>query len=103
MPLTPCLACGRLSKGGSYCASHEPKAWKVRPSPSSRDRPSPRLRERIKRRDSYRCQRCGTSGSAENLLRIHHRRWVARGGGHDDFNLLTLCSDCHDAEHRMRH
>ncbi len=52
MPLKPCLTCGRLSRG-SYCAAHEPVAWRLRPSPSSRDRPSPSFREGWTSDDPY--------------------------------------------------
>jgi 5-methylcytosine-specific restriction endonuclease McrA len=72
-----------------------PKPHKLRPSPSSLNRPSSALRKKIKERDGNRCQRCGTAGSAENRLEVHHRRRVADGGGHDERNLVTLCQRCH--------
>ncbi len=94
MPFTPCIRCGALGTG-SYCDAHRPQAWRVRPSPSSRSRPSPAQRARIKRRDGGRCVRCGST----ERLRVHHRKHVADGGGHDDANLVTLCDACHGVEH----
>lgn len=34
-------------------------------------------------------------------LRVHHVRQVAEGGGHVERNLVTLCENCHRAEHRL--
>jgi 5-methylcytosine-specific restriction endonuclease McrA len=94
--LRPCLRCGTLVRGASYCRAHMPVGFYARPSPSSRDRPAPKLRARIKQRDGHRCQRCGLT----EKLRVHHVRQVADGGGHGRSNLLTLCDDRHRAEHR---
>jgi 5-methylcytosine-specific restriction endonuclease McrA len=98
MSFKPCLKCGALSRGG-YCPVHEPKPHVVRPSPSSRNRPAPSLRRKIKARDGDRCQRCGRPGTLKNPLRVHDRRRVADGGTHADLNLETLRRDCHADVH----
>ena len=103
MPVKPCISCGTLTRNGSYCPAHEPvnpTGFYARPSPSSRNRLSPARRRRIKERDAHRCQRCGTEGSEDNPLRVHHRSRVADGGGHEETNLETVCDGCHAAVHK---
>jgi hypothetical protein len=55
-----------------------------------------RLREAIKRRDSYTCQYCSVSVSAEPhlLLEIDHIVPVSKGGLSMESNLQTLCWRC---------
>ncbi len=98
MAMKPCLKCGRLSSG-SYCARHTPKGWRDRPSPSALDRPPVKLRWQIKQRDGLRCQGCGVGETPGKRLQVHHRRPVARGGGHDPASLVTLCDECHRLVH----
>lgn len=92
MPVMPCLRCGRLTRG-SYCPEHKPKPHVLRPSPSSRDRPSPALRRKVKARDGGRCVRCGST----ECLEVHHSRRAADGGSHDMTNLVTMCAERHGA------
>lgn len=96
MPLKPCLRCGRLSSG-SYCPAHQPTGWKLRQSPSSRDRAPLSLIRKVKARDR-RCVRCGST----DRLHAHHLQAVAAGGGHDERNLVTLCDSCHQLAHTAR-
>ena len=105
MPLKPCLACGRLTKG-SYCSKHQPvrrvvSGCRVRPSPSSLDRPPPALVSKVKLRDGC-CRRCGSTGSPDNPVRIDNVRPVALGGDHDQANLVRLCSNYHRARPEPR-
>ena len=96
MAVKPCLVCGDLTPSGSYCALHRPRK---RPTPSTRAwaRPgSRRLRERVLRRDGFRCVRCGS----RERLEVHHRLPVSEGGAHVPENLETRCHGCHRAEHR---
>jgi hypothetical protein len=46
----------------------------------------------VKRRDRYRCQRCG----AQMPLTVHHIKPREQGGTDDFRNLVTLCVSCHD-------
>lgn len=49
------------------------------------------VRERVFRRDGYRCVRCGS----EQQLECDHVLEVRCGGCPDDDNLRTLCRPCH--------
>lgn len=58
----------------------------------------PAARRFVLERDNYQCVACGTSG--ENKLQLHH--WFSfrsQGGGHDAWNLVTLCFRCHHEVH----
>jgi 5-methylcytosine-specific restriction endonuclease McrA len=90
----PCIRCGRLVAGRSYCRAHEPRTV----SPSSRHglRRSPATRRRVRERDGNRCVRCGSTRN----FRVHHLLPVSRGGSNHEENLVTVCDDCHLAIHR---
>lgn len=56
-------------------------------------------------RDGYTCGKCGWSHSMWNRsdprhLELHHVKHHAKGGENDASNLITLCTVCHDQEHR---
>ena len=60
-----------------------------------------RLREKILRRDEYRCQECKRYGRLTQGTTVHHIfpredfpeiRW-------EPWNLTTLCAECHNAMH----
>lgn len=57
-------------------------------------------RMRILRRDGFRCQLCGRAANDADGLTLHvdHRMPVAKGGGDEDSNLWTLCSECNGAK-----
>ena len=55
-----------------------------------------RLRNQVLRRDSWRCQRCGTM---ENL-EVHHKEFRSHSGEDSEENLITLCAICHTGVHR---
>jgi len=55
-----------------------------------------RLRLEILRRDSWRCQSCGSMSNLE----VHHREFRSRSGADSEENLVTLCSACHARVHR---
>lgn len=67
-----------------------------------RHKPQPRqgregwlkLRFRILKRDSYRCQLCGRSAQDGVLLEVDHKIARAKNGSNDPSNLWTLCFDC---------
>jgi 5-methylcytosine-specific restriction endonuclease McrA len=56
------------------------------------------LRKEVLRRDSWRCQICG---SRQNL-HVHHKQLRSQQGADDDLNLITLCVDCHEGLHQSR-
>jgi len=64
-------------------------------------------REKILKRDDYKCQNCGRQFPADKL-EVHHIQPQAKGGRHYPSNLVTLCYLCHVNEiwfghkHKMR-
>lgn len=57
------------------------------------------LRQRVLRRDHWRCQFCG---SMTNLA-VHHQRFRSHSGEDREENLITLCASCHSAIHSIRY
>ena len=53
------------------------------------------LRERVLRRDSWRCQFCGSMTNLE----VHHQIFRSHSGPDQDNNLITLCNGCHSLAH----
>jgi 5-methylcytosine-specific restriction endonuclease McrA len=53
------------------------------------------LHHAILRRDDWRCQVCGT----RLHLEVHHQQFRSRSGDDTEENLITLCHNCHSAEH----
>jgi len=54
-----------------------------------------KLRNKILERDGWRCQVCGSLSELE----VHHMQRRSRQGDDSSENLITLCSDCHQAIH----
>jgi 5-methylcytosine-specific restriction endonuclease McrA len=57
-----------------------------------------RLRTRVLERDGWKCQCCGSSVD----LHVHHLRYRGRLGSDVIDNLISLCIDCHNNEHRKK-
>lgn len=60
-----------------------------------------RKRESILRRDRFRCRECGRYGLAVQATTVHHA-WPADEfpeWSWEDWNLISLCSACHNAMH----
>ena len=53
------------------------------------------LRERVLRRDSWRCQFCGSMKNLE----VHHQQFRSHSGQDAEENLITVCGDCHASIH----
>lgn len=53
------------------------------------------LRKQVLRRDSWRCQSCGTMANLE----VHHREFRSQSGADAEENLITLCTTCHARLH----
>jgi 5-methylcytosine-specific restriction endonuclease McrA len=53
------------------------------------------LRQDILRRDSWKCQLCGTMSNLE----VHHQEFRSHSGEDSEENLITLCATCHSAIH----
>jgi 5-methylcytosine-specific restriction endonuclease McrA len=68
-----------------------PKAAPSRLDPLSYEN----LRQRILRRDGWRCQSCGTMSNVE----VHHQKFRSQSGADSGENLMTLCTACHARVH----
>jgi 5-methylcytosine-specific restriction endonuclease McrA len=53
------------------------------------------LRQRVLRRDSWRCQFCGSRLGLE----VHHQHFSSHSGEDTEDNLITLCASCHSVAH----
>lgn len=53
------------------------------------------LKQQVLRRDSWRCQSCGTMSN----LQVHHKRFRSQSGQDSEENLITLCARCHSYIH----
>ena len=58
-------------------------------------KPTPK---RIKHRDNFMCQYCGTSGGSKNVLTIDHIIPKSRGGKDEWQNLVCACVDCNNTK-----
>ena len=58
-----------------------------------------RKRDRILKRDKYRCKRCGDKNS---ILHVHHLWYDGRPWEVSNRGLITLCDTCHEKAHRKR-
>jgi hypothetical protein len=56
------------------------------------------LRNRVLRRDGWRCQSCGTMSNLE----VHHKEFRSQAGDDSEENLITLCNACHASLHDGR-
>jgi hypothetical protein len=53
------------------------------------------LRELVRQRAGYRCERCGQA----RTLDPHHRKLKSQGGADVASNLAAICRECHDWVH----
>ena len=58
---------------------------------------SKKLRFEVFKRDSFRCQYCGSS-APDVLLEVDHLKPVAEGGKSDILNLITSCNPCNSGK-----
>ena len=70
-----------------------PKPARLRLDPTSYEH----LRQQILRRDSWRCQSCGTMANLE----VHHKQFLSQSGHDSEQNLITMCAPCHTSAHRQ--
>lgn len=65
------------------------------------DKRWPPLRARVLRRDDYLCQQCLRYGKHRAATTVHHCFPAGRYPGYAwaAWNLVSLCSRCHDAMH----
>jgi 5-methylcytosine-specific restriction endonuclease McrA len=68
-----------------------PKPVRLRLEPESYEA----LRQRVLRRDGWRCQYCG----AMSNLEVHHKQFRSHFGHDSEENLITLCFTCHALIH----
>ena len=70
-----------------------PKPTSLRLDPPSYES----LRQQVLRRDSWRCQSCGTMSNLE----VHHKQFRSHEGDDSEENLITLCAPCHHEIHQL--
>jgi len=59
-----------------------------------------RRRKEVLRRDDYECRHCERHEEMRGVsLEVHHIVPRSRGGSHQKYNLVTMCSHCHDRTH----
>ena len=54
-----------------------------------------RLKQYIFERDDFKCRSC----YYRNGLSVHHIVYRSQGGPDEDWNLVTLCTSCHNGIH----
>lgn len=61
----------------------------------------PERRRHVYQRDNYTCQSCGRGGgpNGDAELHAHHITPLSHGGSNHLSNLVTLCRECHNAQH----
>lgn len=57
------------------------------------------IKEKVLKRDGYKCVECGST----MYLHIHHIWECQFGGGNDIGNLTTVCEKCHAKHHKHEH
>ena len=68
-----------------------PRVKSLRLDPASYEN----LRQKVLRRDGWRCQSCGTMSNVE----VHHKQFRSHSGEDLELNLITLCTACHASAH----
>ena len=59
-----------------------------------------KLANKIRKRDNYTCQKCGS----HEHLQVHHKKYIKNrlAWEYDEENLITLCSECHKKVHHLK-
>lgn len=73
------------------------RVFPVAKSPHKRKGVSDSVRFEVFKRDSFKCQYCG-SGAPEVLLAVDHIHPVSKGGENEIINLITSCQDCNSGK-----
>lgn len=58
------------------------------------------LKHRIRERDRFSCQKCGTKQTFKKAFDVHHIDWDKKNC--DEDNLITLCKSCHVKAHNIK-
>jgi len=51
----------------------------------------------VRHRDNFCCRIC----SSKDLIEVHHILFRSQGGPDEEWNLITLCKDCHGRSHGL--
>lgn len=110
-PLPPCRYEGcanRCERGERYCEEHRllmehhyerfTRGYKTSQRYGSR---WARIRNRYIHAHPL-CEECAKAGRYVDATVVHHRLPLADGGTHDETNLESLCTSCHERIHRER-
>jgi hypothetical protein len=91
MPFRPCITCGTLINGRSYCAAHEPRST---PHPMRAGQRS--FRQAVLAFSGGVCAHCGASGVK---LEAHHTAGLITN---DPRMGVALCVPCHQQVEREK-
>ena len=103
-PKRPCSfpGCSKLVDG-RYCEEHK-KLINQQYNRYSRDPETSKRYGRLWRRIRYEyiknhplCEECKRKGKLTPTEEVHHIIPLAKGGTHDDENLMALCKSCHSS------
>lgn len=101
-PKRPCSypGCAALTEG-LYCEAHQKQVAsqynRYGRSPEMKRRYNgawPRIRRRFIEAHPL-CEGCRREGRVTAAAEVHHILPLARGGTHEDSNLMALCKECH--------
>jgi hypothetical protein len=101
-PSRPCISCGTLVKGRSYCQRCQPR----RKTRGRSSRPQDSFRTAVLDRAGHRCQYLDDQGRrciATENLEAHHLRPFAEDPTYDPTAGVALCPRCHHEVERRKH
>lgn len=86
--------CSRKCKAQFYSGGQHP-LWQDTRQTDDRGPGWDAIAESIRKRDGYRCQRCGKKQTARRKLDVHHKIPYRLTADNSPGNLVSLCPSCH--------
>lgn len=95
--LRPCVRCGVLVRGGSYCPRHPPKRRNRQTPRRGGGAAARRFRAAVLAKAGHRCEATidGVRCEETEYLEAHHLRNVRDGGTNEAANGVALCRKHH--------
>jgi predicted restriction endonuclease len=97
MTVRPCLVCGRLNTGVSYCPRHNPERQRRRVTPGRVISRQERFRKAVLAAAGHRCQwtEDGRRCKATTGLQAHHLQPLRDSQSYDPADGVALCRHHH--------